>query len=298
MLAVVSAKCYAHHRILAISKRPPRYVTRNVTVCRILDVVLLGAIWRVQQYARDAMLEGGRITITACNLDLNETEVGAITEAQPGEYVRFDVADTGAGIPEGIIARIFEPFFTTKSLGKGTGLGLATVLGIVRGHGGFVTVSSPPGRGSVFSVCFPSAGHGASSGAVTELGLKLIGAGKLILVVDDEESICTATKFVLENNGFSVLTAESGEEALKLCRAKAEVSLVITDIMMPGMTGIELITELRRSHPDIRVIATTGMVPEAMQHALTSLGVTHILQKPCPTQNMLDAIRREMGETG
>ena len=272
------------------------WVAENVRPLLVDSTQLHQVLLNLCVNARDAMLEGGRITITAGNLDLDETEVGAYTEAQPGEYVRFDVADTGAGIPEGIMARIFEPFFTTKSLGKGTGLGLATVLGIVRGHGGFVTVSSPPGRGSVFSVCFPSAGHGASSGAVTEFGLKLIGAGKLILVVDDEDSICMATKFVLENNGFSVLTAESGEEALKLCRANGEVSLVITDIMMPGMTGIELITELRRTHPDIRVIATTGMVPEAMQHALASLGVVHILKKPCPTQNMLDAIRREMGE--
>ena len=222
--------------------------------------------------------------------------VGAYTEAQPGAYVRFDVADTGAGIQPGVIERIFEPFFSTKALGRGTGLGLSTVLGIVRSHGGFVTVNSTPGNGSVFSVCLPSADeHTGFKPAETPVRPATAAAGRRVLVVDDEAPICVATKFLLEDNGFSVLTAGSGEEALRLCGETDGISLVLTDIMMPVMSGIELIARLRQSHPHIRIIATTGMVPESMRHELAALGVSHVLKKPCSPETMLDALRHELG---
>jgi len=246
--------------------------------------------------ARDAMPGGGRLTLTIKNTRLDEKAVRLHAGARPGDYVQIDVADTGIGIPPTVIERIFDPFFTTKPVGEGTGLGLSTALGIVRGHDGFVTVRSTPGRGSVFSVYLPANGRNLQADTAPATASQPAGADRLILVVDDEPAIRTAMTFVLEGNGFSVLTAGSGEAALKLCRENAGVALVITDIMMPGMNGIALIAGMRRLHPGVRIVAVTGMVPEAMQLELSALGVTQVLKKPCSTQAILDAIRREFGE--
>ncbi|HTJ79881.1 MAG TPA: transporter substrate-binding domain-containing protein [Rariglobus sp.] len=247
--------------------------------------------------ARDAMPMGGKLTLSASNIALDEKALRLHPGALPGNYVKFDVADTGIGISADVIERIFDPFFTTKPIGKGTGLGLSTVLGITRGHGGFVTVKSFPGRGSVFSIHLPASGYELAADSSMDPSVPRAGAGKKILVVDDEPAICTATKFILENKGFSVLTAESGAEALLCLAANPETALVITDIMMADMNGITLILELRRRHSHLRIIATTGMIPDEMNRELAALGVTHILKKPSASHAILEAIERELGET-
>jgi CheY-like chemotaxis protein len=215
--------------------------------------------------------------------------------AKSGPHVLLTVTDTGQGMTPEIIGRIFDPFFTTKEIGKGTGLGLSTVLGIVRSHGGFLNVESKPGHGSTFRVYLPAAPSEQPRSPVAEAAKAPRGQNELILVVDDESSIGESTRLVLERCGYRAFAAASGSEALEFFRLHSgEISLVLTDVMMPGMDGIMMLRKMREIRPDIRALVTTGMASEAKQAELAGLGIAESLPKPCGRSELLGAVGRAL----
>jgi PAS domain S-box-containing protein len=243
--------------------------------------------------ARDAMPAGGELRVSASNLLLDAHYAGMSGDAKPGSYVLLEVSDTGTGIPPEVRDRIFEPFYTTKEIGKGTGLGLATVHTIVRSHGGFITVESEVGRGSTFRVYLPAdpglrAGE-ALPAAVVELPR---GHDELVLVVDDEFSIREIMKQTLEAFGYRVIIASDGAEAVALFAMETEkISLVITDMMMPVMDGAAAIRALIALAPDLRLIAASGIESGQNVDKAASAGVTDFLVKPFNAEKLLRLVR-------
>jgi nitrogen-specific signal transduction histidine kinase/ActR/RegA family two-component response regulator len=245
--------------------------------------------------ARDAMPQGGDLEITVESARLDEHYAELAAHCEPGRYVMISVRDTGMGIPPQIIDKIFDPFFTTKEQGKGTGLGLSTSLGIVRSHGGFISVYSKTGAGALFKVYLPALDDGAAATEREGQPEPPAGAGELILVVDDEEPIRRVTRGMLEAFGYRVLTASDGGEACALYRLKRdEVSAVLTDMMMPVMDGAAVITELRRLNPLLPIIASSGLTEAGKEDQARSLGAQKFLSKPYTSASLLWALRESL----
>jgi PAS domain S-box-containing protein len=241
--------------------------------------------------ARDAMPEGGSISIKAENVFVDENYARMHIEAKAGRFVVISVADTGPGMTQDIQSRIFEPFFTTKEMTKGTGLGLSTALTIVKSHGGFINVYSELHRGSQFAVYLPALQTpGSVDSAVARTDLPL-GHGELILVVDDEESIREITRGTLETFGYTVLTAGDGTEALALyADKKNEIAVVLTDIVMPFMDGPATIRALQRMNPRVRIIAASGLGTGHGAGEGPLEGVSVFLNKPYTAERLLKTL--------
>ena len=248
--------------------------------------------------ARDAMPDGGRLTLSAGNVTLDAAFVSANIDAKEGPHVMLQVQDTGTGIPPDIIDRVFEPFFTTKDVGKGTGLGLSTSLAIVKSHGGFIRIDSAPGEGATFSVYLPA--QGTSRPAPTRAKAVELprGHGELILVVDDEAPVRLVTRRMLEAFGYRVALASDGAEAVALyADQKGEIAVVITDMMMPVMDGPATIRALKSLRADVRIIAASGLHgPGSDLHADSTAAVRHFLPKPYTVETLLTALRRVLSE--
>ena len=245
--------------------------------------------------ARDAMPEGGTLLIASENREIDDSFAAMVPDAAPGEYAMISIVDNGTGIPPEIIGKIFDPFFTTKEVGKGTGLGLSTVMGIVRSHGGFVTVESAKDCGSTFRLFLPIQMGDASE--PRHFGRTDIphGNGATILVVDDEDFIARMTAMVLGKNGYKVLSAANGLAALSLYNEHAsEIKLVLADVMMPEMDGVKLARALKEINPQIKIIASTGQATESRQAELRALGVNVILRKPYDAQKLLAALHNSI----
>lgn len=213
--------------------------------------------------ARDAMPLGGRLTLATRALSVT----GATRDGPPpGDYARLTVRDTGTGIPADVRPRIFDPFFTTKAVGKGTGLGLATAYGIVRQSGGTITVETEEGRGTAFHVFLPLVGtDGKTRTPANGVHAEPTSRRKTILLVDDENTLRKVTARMLERVGYHVLAASGGDEAIELAERHAgAIDLLLSDIVMPGMTGPELLDALRRQDPDLRALFTSGYPGEAV----------------------------------
>ena len=233
------------------------------------------------------------------NASLDETLLATTPEARSGDYVCLSVADTGAGIPPESLDRIFDPFFTTKEVGQGTGLGLATVQGIVRGHGGFVKVKSQVGQGTMFEIYLP-ASPTAPAAIATERATPLRrGAGELILVVDDEASVRDIAQRLLTMGGYQVLTAANGAEALaSFAQRRTDIRLVLTDMMMPVMGGVALVRNLQRLEPCLPIVAMTGLVERANITELNQLDLAAGLNKPFTLTELLDVVHRVRPRVG
>ncbi len=243
--------------------------------------------------ARDAMPQGGTLTVTASNLVLDAQYAGTSPEARAGKYVLLEVADTGTGIPPEVRERIFEPFFTTKPPGQGTGIGLATVHTVVKSHAGFIQVESELGRGTTFRIHLPadpSRAHELSAPPFP--GEPPRGRDELVLVIDDEYSIRDITRQTLETFGYRVLTARDGAEAIALYAPQArDIALVLTDMMMPVLDGEATIQVLRRMNPAVRIIAASGLeITENIAKA-TRAGAEDFLPKPYTAETLLRRIR-------
>ena len=245
--------------------------------------------------ARDAMPEGGTLTLAAENLALDETFAALAFDAKPGAYVCLSVSDTGTGIPREDLDRIFDPFFTTKEVGKGTGLGLPTVLGIVRGHGGFVRVDSRVGLGTRFELCLPASPEGKAAAAPDLEVVLPHGHGELILVVDDEEAVRAVVQRMLEKHGYRAVVAEEGEEALRLVNQHGqEIRAVIADMMMPGMDGPALVRALRQGAPRLPILGMTGLADQGGFKGLKDLELGPWLTKPFPIRALVDALHQAL----
>ncbi|MEI8342662.1 MAG: ATP-binding protein, partial [Verrucomicrobiota bacterium] len=247
--------------------------------------------------SRDAMPEGGTLTFSAENILVDVSYASMVPGAEPGRYVVFQVQDTGTGISRENQVKIFDPFFTTKKPGMGTGLGLSMVIGIAKSHGGFVTLESEPGCGTLFKVFIPAVASEISPGQVPELETPELpcGNGELILLVDDEEGILLMAETILKKQGYNVVTARDGVEAVSLyAMHKHAVKLVITDIMMPFVDGVALARALKNMDPDITIIASTGQAEKSRQNELRAQGVMVFLHKPYSTKQLLIAVQQNL----
>ena len=241
--------------------------------------------------ARDAMPEGGAISIKAENSFVDENYARMHIEAKPGRFVVITVADTGPGMTPDIQSRIFEPFFTTKEMSKGTGLGLSTALTIVKSHGGFINVYSEPHKGSQFTLYIPAL---EAPGVEEEQKMQTTlptGNDELILVVDDEQSIREITRGTLETFGYRVLTAADGTEALAIyADRKNEIAIVLTDMVMPFMDGPATIRALQRMNPGVKIIAASGLAPGHKPGEGPLEGIQVFLNKPYTAEKLLTAL--------
>jgi two-component system, cell cycle sensor histidine kinase and response regulator CckA len=248
--------------------------------------------------ARDAMPNGGRITIEARNTEIDENYARMQPESKPGPYVVISVADTGMGIAPAVLPKIFEPFFTTKEIGKGTGLGLSTAAGIVRSHGGFVAVYSELGQGSSFKVYLPAA-ESCAERQPEQHGTTVLpqGRGEMVMVVDDEAAIREIIKVTLENNGYKVITANDGTEAVAAVGSrKRKVDAVMVDLMMPFMDGIATIRALQKMQPTTKVIGISGLMDQARIGQLNEIGGVSFLAKPFTTEQILAMLAKVLSE--
>ncbi len=241
--------------------------------------------------ARDAMPEGGRLLIAADQIECDANTPSFAGSVQPGTYLRFSVTDSGCGIGPEVLDRMFEPFFTTKSRHEGTGLGLSAVLGIVKGHNGFIHVQSQPGVGSTFEICLPLMTSVKGSDLLPQ-SRQFDGRGRRILVVDDEQSVLETLQLCLKKFDFVLLSATDGKSALDLFTEQGDaIDLVLTDINMPGMTGIELIKALHTQSPDLPVIAMTGLSDDALVGQLEELKAEIRLRKPFNLPTLVQALK-------
>jgi len=249
--------------------------------------------------ARDAMPEGGEVTVSAENRSLDEAQAAAIVGGRSGRFVALVVRDTGSGIPPEIVDRIFEPFFTTKEAGKGTGLGLSTVATIVKNHQGFVQLETAVGRGTTFRIYLPAAESGATDQAGTVLHELLVGHGELVLVVDDEGAIREMTKSTLSACGYRVLLAEDGHRAVSLCAAhKHDIAVAVIDMLMPGMDGAATMRALRRVGPELKFVAMTGALEPERPAKANEVGEGNVtvLPKPFTNDQLLEALRLSLND--
>ena len=244
--------------------------------------------------ARDAMPNGGRVTLSTSHVTLDAEAAQATPEARPGSFVCLAVADSGCGMDEATLRRIFEPFFTTKEAGKGTGLGLATVYGIASQHQGWVAVESAVGRGSTFRVFLPALARELADSTAKPEVQPLPGGRETILLVEDEASVRKTVGNFLRLRGYRVFEATNGMEALGLWTAHgSKIDLLFTDMVMPGgVTGLRLAQKLRNEKPDLKVLISSGYSADLVQQSdLAGQGI-HFVAKPSPANDLAAAIRR------
>jgi signal transduction histidine kinase/HAMP domain-containing protein len=244
--------------------------------------------------ARDAMPKGGTLTIATTEVIVNESYVHSHPEARPGSFVCLRVSDTGIGMDTYTMARIFEPFFTTKGVGKGTGLGLATVYGIVKQHEGWVEVVSEPGKGAAFSVFFPSIGTVLEPSAAGSAPVPEVRGGKeTILVVEDEPVLRDMAHVILQDCGYNIIEASSGRDALLVWeRHKDVVDLLLTDMVMPeGVSGMDLASRLVKAKPGLKVIFASGYSMDDLDPAFLNEHHVIFLQKPYTHLSLAKAVR-------
>ncbi|PKN23866.1 MAG: hybrid sensor histidine kinase/response regulator [Deltaproteobacteria bacterium HGW-Deltaproteobacteria-22] len=243
--------------------------------------------------ARDAMPMGGKLTIGTANIELDEEYSERHLAVKPGSYVQLAVSDTGHGMDEQTQKRIFEPFFTTKEKDKGTGLGLAMVYGIVKQSGGDIWVYSELGQGTTFKVYLPrDRSTGARSATVSPVVAGRATGTETVLIVEDEESLRKVIRRVLVAAGYTVMTAKDGDEALQICaRHTEELHLVLTDVVMPRMSGRVLVQELAKTRPTVKVVYMSGYTDAAISHHGILDAGTHFLAKPFTSTGLLQKVR-------
>jgi PAS domain S-box-containing protein len=242
--------------------------------------------------ARDAMPRGGQLTITTANVVLDDRYAAEHVGVAPGPHAMLAVADTGIGMDEQTQARMYEPFFTTKERGKGTGLGLATVLGIVQQSGGHIAVESAPGLGTTFRIYFPRTTEPEAASAPGPAPGPSPRGSETILLVEDDERVLSLGRRILGRAGYEVLAARSGAEALDvLGRHRGRVDLVVTDVIMPGMSGHELVDRIRAEVPDLRALFVSGYAGNAISERDVLAPGTHFLQKPVTPDSLVRHVR-------
>jgi two-component system cell cycle sensor histidine kinase/response regulator CckA len=255
------------------------------------------AIVNLATNARDAMPDGGRLTIETANTRLDEDYARTHPGVQPGEYILIAVTDNGQGMDRETKRRIFEPFFTTKEQGKGTGLGLATVYGIIKQAGGDIWVYSELGHGTTFKLYFPKAAESASESQGASAAAPAREGAETILVAEDEQGVRELTAKMLKGLGYNVLTASGGTEAADVAKSyEGEIALLLTDVVMPGMSGTQLAQALRRRRPNLKVVYISGYTENTISHhGVLDPGVS-FLGKPFSREALGRKVREALGK--
>jgi CheY-like chemotaxis protein len=245
--------------------------------------------------ARDAMPTGGTLHIETSNVKVDESYASSRPELEPGRYVRLRVSDTGMGMDPAVAERAFEPFFTTKSKGEGTGLGLATIYGIITQAGGQVRLYSEPGIGTTFTILLPATEQQARR--LSDPGLPAVGGtGEVVLVVEDEDGIREVATRILSQWGYHVLTASRGDEAIEIARAHdGPIHLLVTDVIMPGMLGKEVAERLLAMRPTLRVMYMSGYAQPVLGSSNTLPSDMVLIEKPFSERELLAKVREALG---
>lgn len=266
----------------------PATVDRSQAESALLNLVI---------NARDAMPQGGRLTIRTANARLTEPLGGHGITVEPGDYVVLSVSDTGCGMPQEVLERAFEPFFTTKETGKGTGLGLSMIYGFVKQSGGLIRIDSAVGRGTTFSLYLPrAAADGHSAAGAAEGAAPVTGHGETVLVVDDDADVRRVTVQAVQELGYRVLEAEGAEQALAQLAAGRKVDLLFTDVVMPGMNGRELAREGLRRVPGLRVLFASGYADGTAGETDGELAPVETLAKPYRDAELARALHRALDD--
>ncbi len=279
-----------------------------------VETVLAGGVWRIHAdvpqlenailnlcvNARDAMPEGGKLTIETSNAYLDEVYAAQHEEVMPGQYVLISVSDTGVGMPPEVVERAFDPFYTTKGVGKGTGLGLSQVFGFVKQSGGHLKIYSEPGTGTVVKIYLPrwTGDPNTASQPAAPISLPLAKANEIILVVEDDPDVRHVSVDALRHLGYTVVQADSADEALKVLALQPSVDLLFTDIVMPGMTGRALSDAAVKMRPGLRTLYTTGYTRNAVVHnGVLDAGVA-FLPKPFSVEQLAIKVRQVLDNQG
>jgi CheY-like chemotaxis protein len=242
--------------------------------------------------ARDAMPQGGTLALTTRNVSVEAKEVGSTPGVPSGDYVRLSVRDTGCGMDEATKARIFEPFFTTKDVGKGTGMGLAVVYGIVQQSGGHIDVTSEPGKGATFDIHLPVCREGTIDQARAEVLPSASTGRETVVLVEDEEAVRRLAREILTQQGYTVLEAKDGPDALRLCQQYAgPIDLLVTDVVMPQMSGLRLADRLRAIRPQTKTLFISGYLDETLREYGASADQIHLLKKPFAAATLARTVR-------
>jgi CheY-like chemotaxis protein len=238
------------------------------------------------------MPQGGKLVIETANADLDGDYAAGHPPVQPGPYVMLAVSDTGCGMDAETKAHIFEPFFTTKELGKGTGLGLSIVYGVVKQSNGYILAYSEPGQGTTFKIYLPRVEESPDTMASRAPKLLLVGGTETILLVEDESSLRSIARAFLEGKGYTILEAQSGQEAVEIARQhRGQIHLLLTDVIMPGMSGRELAEALAGSRAGIKLLYMSGYTDELVkQHGILNPGL-QLLEKPFTRESLLSRVR-------
>jgi CheY-like chemotaxis protein len=241
--------------------------------------------------ARDAMPDGGKLTVETSNIFIDPQYASSHVGLLPGAYVMLSMSDTGTGIPQDIQERIFEPFFTTKGVGKGTGLGLATVYGIVRQSGGGIFVYSEEGHGSTFKIYIPRVADEAVQETLASPPQRLAVGSETILLAEDEELVRSLSRKILEACGYRVIEACDGVEALEILARDEEIDLLLTDLIMPRMGGRELAERLQAVRPELPILFASGYTDEAIVRHGVLDSSTNFIQKPFTIDDVARKVR-------
>ena len=269
--------------------RSPQPLLVRVDRSRLEQVVLNLAV-----NARDAMPDGGLLTIETSLVELDEGYASTHREVIPGRYAMLAVTDTGTGMPPDVLAHVFEPFYTTKVLGLGTGLGLSTVDGVVRQSGGSVSVHSEPGSGTVFKVYLPMVAGSAEPDAPAPSEPTLLNGTERILLVEDDETVREMAAVILRRHGYAVSETSSGEEALAVAAELDHIDLLVTDVVLTGISGRVVADRLAEVHPSAAVLCVSGYTENAIvHHGVLDAGID-FLPKPFRTVDLARAVRRAL----
>jgi signal transduction histidine kinase len=293
--------------ILDIEKMLRRLIGEDIEFSTVLDPAaghikadpgqIEQVIMNLAVNARDAMPNGGKLTITTANTALDKNHPNNFPDMVAGDYVMLAISDTGTGMSEEVKAHLFEPFFTTKPSGRGTGLGLATCFGIVKQNSGHINVQSELGSGTTFKICFPQVQSALESPRVCTPPTEAAGGNETVLLVEDESAVRELAAITLREKGYTVVEAANGEEGLRLARQHdGKIDLVLTDVVMPVLGGKAMADTLRMSHPDTKVLFTSGYTEDALgHHGVLRPGIL-FLPKPYLTATLTRKVREVLDE--